>query len=263
MKVKDNMFDVKKYRKDLGYTNQTNLKAFFDSKDIIRDVDFDYICKLNKRLIEIIHSIDNAVIADIKPNDLDCFIDININKVYKYMLENNLIHKFSNNKQRQTERSYYDWSRGRIIANYFKKAMSIIFNVKEEKIKTIGLDNLDNPASFSKAPTADFEIKTKKNGIFRIEFQCGFQGVIDIKEHKVLEASRVYKNDNIRSLIIHVDLFNGCVAFVDISNIDEKNINWEYRQQFEGKKVFNINKKYFVWNLSEKPPTLDVVLNNL
>ena len=93
MKVKDNMFDVKKYRKDLGYTNQTNLKAFFDSKDIIRDVDFDYICKLNKRLIEIIHAIDNAVIADIKPNDLDCFIDININKVYKYMLENNLIVK--------------------------------------------------------------------------------------------------------------------------------------------------------------------------
>lgn len=263
MKLNDNMFDVKKYRKDLGYTNQTNLKAFFDSKDIIRDVDFDYICKLNKRLIEIIQSIDNAVIEDIKPNNLDYFIDININKVYKYMLENNLIHKFSNNKQRQTERSYYDWSRGRIIANYFKKAMSIIFNVKEEEIKTIGLDNLDNPTSFSKSPTADFEIKTKKNGMFRIEFQCGFQGVNDIKEHKVLEAYRVYKNDKIRSLIIHVDLFNGCVAFIDISNIDEKNINWEYRQQFEGKKVFNINKKYFIWNLSETPPTLEVVLNNL
>ena len=119
--------------------------------------------------------------------------------------------------------------------------MSIIFRVKEDSIKTIGLDNLDNPSSFSKAPTADFEIKTKKYGTFRIEFQCGFQGVNDIKEHKVLEAARVYKNDNIRSLILHVDLFNGCVAFVDISNIDEKNINWEYRQQFEGKKVFHIN----------------------
>lgn len=257
------MFEVREYRKDLGYTNQASLKKFFDSKDIIREVDFDYICKLNKRLIEIIQSIDNAVVKDIKPDDLDTFIDLNIGKVYEYMLENNLLHKFSNNKQRQTERSYYDWSRGRVVANYFKKAMSIIFRVKEDSIKTIGLDNLYNPSSFSKAPTADFEIKTKKYGTFRIEFQCGFQGVNDIKEHKVLEASRVYKNDNIRSLILHVDLFNGCVAFVDISNIDEKNINWEYRQQFEGKKVFHINEKYFIWNLSEKPPTLDFILKNI
>ena len=257
------MFDVKEYRKDLGYTNQSSLKSFFDSKDIIREVDFDYICRLNKRLIEIIQAIDNAVANDIKPDNLDSFIDLNINKVYKYMLENNLLHKFSNNKQRQTERSYYDWSRGRVVANYFKKAMSIIFNVEENNIKTIGLDNLDNPSSFSKAPTADFEIKTKKNGVFRIEFQCGFQGVNDIKEHKVLEASKVYKNNKIRSLIIHVDLFNGCVAFVDISNIDEENINWEYRQQFEGKKVFHINEKYFIWNLSEKPPTLDSILANI
>lgn len=263
MKVKNNMFDVKKYRKDLGYTNQSNLKAFFDSKDIIRDIDFDYICKLNKRLIEIIQSIDNAVIDDIKPDDLDKFIDLNITKVYKYMLKKNLLHRFSNNKQRQTERSYYDWSRGRVVANYFIKAMSIIFNVKEDEIKTIGLDNLDNPDSFSKAPTADFEIKTKIDGIFRIEFQCGFQGVNDIKEHKVLEATRVYKSKKIKSLIIHVDLFNGHVAFVDISNIDEKNINWEFRQQFEGKKVFNINDKYFIWNLSEEPPTLADILRNL
>lgn len=257
------MFDVKEYRKKLGYTNQTSLKKFFDSKDIIREVDFDYICKLNKRLTEIIQSIDNAVVKDIKQDNLDTFIDFNIEKVYKYMLENNLLHKFSNNKQRQTERSYYDWSRGRVVANYFKKAMSIIFGVKEDNIKTIGLDNLDNPSSFSKAPTADFEIKTKKHGTFRIEFQCGFQGINDIKEHKVLEAAKVYKNDNIRSLILHVDLFNGCVAFVDISDIDEKNINWEYRQQFEGKKVFHINEKYFIWKLSEKPPTLDYILNSI
>ena len=53
MKVKNNMFDVREYRKNLGYTNQTSLKKFFDSKDIIRDIDFDYICKLNERLIEI------------------------------------------------------------------------------------------------------------------------------------------------------------------------------------------------------------------
>lgn len=85
MKVKNNMFDVKKYSKNLVYTNQSNLRAFFDSKDIIRDIDFDYICKLNKKNIEIIQSIANAVIDDIKPDDLDKFIDLNITKVYKYM----------------------------------------------------------------------------------------------------------------------------------------------------------------------------------
>lgn len=241
MRVRINMYNVREYRKRLGYTNQSTLKSFFDSKDIIRDIDFTYICKLNKRLIEIIQAIDNAVVNEIKPINLDKFIDININKVYEYMLKNDLLHKFSNNKQRQTERSYYDWSRGRVVANYFKKAMSLIFNVKEDNIKNIGLDNLDNPSSFSKSPTADFEIKTK-NEVFRIEFQCGYQGVNDIKEHKILEASRVYKINKIRSLIIHVDIFNGRVAFVDISNIDEKNIQWEYRQQFEGKKYLILTK---------------------
>ena len=257
------MYDVREYRKNLGFTNQTDLKKFFDSKDIIREVDFDYICKLNKRLIDIIKSVDSAVIDDIKPDDLNTFIDENINKVYNYMVEHGLLLKFKNNKQRQTERSYYDWSRGRVVANYFKKAMSIIFSVKETEIKTIGLDNLDNPDSFSKAPTADFEIKTKKYGVFRIEFQCGFQGVNDIKEHKVLEAGRVYKDNKIKSLIIHVDLFNGKVAFVDISNINEKNVNWEYREQLEGKKVFHINEKYFIWNISEKPPVLADVLDQI
>lgn len=257
------MNDLREYRKKLGFTNQTTLRKFFDSKDIVREIDFNYICSLNKRLIEIIKSVDNAVVETIKPDDLDKFIDENITKVYEYMLSNGLLHKFSNNKQRQTERSYYDWSRGRIIANYFKKAMCLIFSVNENDIKTIGLDNLDNPQSFTKAPTADFEIKTSKNITYRIEFQCGFQGINDIKEHKVNEAQRVYNEYKINSLIIHVDLFNGKVAFVDISNIDGKNINWEYREQFEGKRVFNIGDNYFIWNLSDIPPKLNDILNIL
>lgn len=257
------MFNVKEYRKSMGFTNQSTLKSFFDSKDIVRNVDFAYITKLNNRLIQIIESIDKAVVEEIRPNDLNEFIDDNITKVYDYMVKNDLLYKFSNNKQRQTERSYYDWSRGRVVANYFEKAMSLIFGVKSSNIKTIGLDNLDNPDSFSKAPTADFEIQTNKHGLFRVEFQCGFQGINDIKEHKVLEAQRVFKKREIRSLIIHVDLFNGKVAFIDISNIDEKNINWEYRAQFEGKKVFNINEKYFIWNLSEFPPTLEEILTKI
>lgn len=251
------------YRKDMGFTNQIKLKQFFDSKDIVREVDFDYICRLNKRLIEIIYSVNHAVLPEIRPDDIDKFVDENIINVFKFMKNNNLISKFSNNKQRQTERSYYDWSRGRIIANYFKKAMSLIFEIDKNDIKTIGLDDLNYPNEFSKSATADFEICSSKYGIYRIEFQCGFQGQNDIKEHKVNEAKRVYNTEKIKSLIIHVDLFNGVVAFVDISDIKDEDINWEYRPQFEGKKVFNINEKYFIWNLKEKVPTLDTILKVL
>ena len=129
-------------------------------------------------------------------------------------------------------------------------------------IKTIGLDNLNDPSTFSKSATADFEVRTKSNDIYRIEFQCGFQGINDIKEHKVLEAKRILKSENVHSLIVHVDLYNGCVAFVDISNIRDDSIHWETRTQFEGKKVFNIDQKYFLWNLNELPPKLSYILEN-
>lgn len=248
--------NMKEYRKLLGFGNKNKLKSFFDSKDIVRDINYEYLELLNKRLEDIIRSVDKAVVEEIKVNDIESFITENVYNVYEYMKENKLLLKFQNNKQRQLERSYYDWSRGRVIANYFIKAMAQIFNVSEKNIKSIGMDNLDNPLTFSKTATADFEIIDPNNNIYRIEFQCGFQGVNDIKEHKVLEARRVYKDLNIKSLIIHVDLFNGYVAFVDISDIQEKDINWITRTQFEGKKVFNINERYFIWCLTDNPPNL-------
>lgn len=252
----------KDYRKLLGFGNKAKLKAFFDSKDIIRNVDYKYLDFLNERLEEIIRSIDKAVISEIKVENVDEFIQENVYNVYNYMKDNGLLFKFQNNKQRQLERSYYDWSRGRVVANYFKKAMACIFNVEEDSIKSIGMDNLDHPDTFGKTATADFEIEDSKKNIYRIEFQCGFQGVNDIKEHKVLEARRVYKELGIRSLIIHVDLFNGYVAFVDISDIKEKDINWITRTQFEGKKVFNINQKYFTWCLTENTPKIEEIVGS-
>ena len=248
--------NMKEYRKLLGFANKAKLKSFFDSKDIVRDIDYGYLELLNKRLEDIIKSIDKAVVSEIKVNNINCFVKENVYEVYEYMKNNGLLFKFQNNKQRQLERSYYDWSRGRVVANYLKKAMAKVFNVSVDSIKSIGMDNLDNPLTFSKTATADFEITDSNNDVYRIEFQCGFQGVNDIKEHKVLEARRVFKELNIHSLIIHVDLFNGYVAFVDISDIQEKDINWITRTQFEGKKVFNINEKYFIWCLTEQPPNI-------
>lgn len=255
------MSNSQQFRKNMGFTNKETLKEFFDSKDIVRNIDFEYICALNTRLSEIIEAINKAVVDVIKPENLDAFINENVAQVYTYMRKKKMLKKFSNNKQRQTERAYYDWSRGRVVANYFKKAMAIIFGVSEDEIKSIGLDNLEDPDNFKKAPTADFEIITENFGTFRIEFQCGFQGINDIKKHKVLEARKIFSEYEIRSLIIHVDLFNGSVAFVDISTIEDQNINWQTREQFEGKEVFSIPDEYFIWDLSDNPPILEDILN--
>lgn len=82
--------------------------------------------------------------------------------------------------------------------------------------------------------------------------QSGFQGINDIKEHKVREAKRNFIEERIKTLVIHFDIFNGQVAFVDISNIPNDDLNWITRQQMEGQSVFNIEQNYFKWLLQEK-----------
>ena len=166
----------KKYQKALGFSNKSKLKVFFDSKDIIRNIDYEYLNLLNKRLEKIMYAIHEVVSDEIKINDINTFIQKNIYDVFNYMNTNGLLLHFQNNKQRQLERSYYDWIRGRIVASYFKKALSIIFQVDESEINSIGMDNLDNPKTFSKAATADFEITINEKKKYRIEFQSGFQG---------------------------------------------------------------------------------------
>ena len=66
----------------------------------------------------------------------------------------------------------------------------------------------------------------------------------DIKEHKVREASRNFKEKNIRTLVMHFDIFNGQVAFVDISEIPSDDVHWITRQQMEGQSVFNRAKLF-------------------
>ena len=73
----------KNYRKNLGFTNQTKLRSFFDSKDIVRDADYNYLNKLNQRLENIIRSIHGAVIEDIKIDNLEEFIQENVYNVFE------------------------------------------------------------------------------------------------------------------------------------------------------------------------------------
>ena len=246
----------KEYRKELGFTNQGDVKKFFAGKDITPTIDYNYIELLNTRLIEIIIKINSLVSTDINMLEIDEFYADNVELVFNKLKDNDIIQRL-NNQGRRPEQVYFSWMRGYIISNYFLKALSKIFEVSLKDISIIGDDDLVDIESFKRTPTADLEITLKDGDKLRIEVQSGFVGVNDIKQHKVLEAKRIFATDGISTLVIHFDLFNGQVAFVRLDAIEDNSVNWITRQQMEGQTVFNIDQNYFSWKLTETPPSLD------
>ena len=243
----------KQYREKLGFTNQNGVKAFFAAKDITPTVDYNYIHLLNNRLIAISEKINSLVIKDIRAQDLSLFCQENIDKVFEKLKNHHIISKL-NNQGRRPEEVYFSWMRGFVISSYFLNALSLIFEVDIENIELIGDDDLINIDTFKRTPKADLQIHLKNNEKIRIEVQSGFQGINDIKQHKVIEAKKIKREENIASIVIHFDLFNGQVAFVKVDEIDDNSINWITRQQMEGQTVFNIDQNYFVWRLTDSPP---------
>lgn len=251
----------KEYRNELGFTNQGDVRKFFAGKDITPTVDYNYINLLNIRLIEIIKKINLLVSDDIKVNDIDEFCKENIKDVFEKLKNYSILQRL-NNQGRRPEQVYFSWMRGYILANYFLKALSKIFEVNLDDISLIGDDDLINIESFKRTPTADLEVNLSNNKKIRIEVQSGFQGINDIKQHKVLEAKRIFELKQIPSLAIHFDLFNGQVAFVRLDKIEDNNVNWITRQQMEGQTVFNIDQNYFLWKLTENPPVIDDIIRD-
>jgi predicted DNA-binding antitoxin AbrB/MazE fold protein len=243
----------KEYREKLGFTNQNGVKAFFAAKDIIPTVDYSYIDLLNERLLEIVAKINDLVVEDIKVEDLDLFCNENIKTVFEKLKNHNIISKL-NNQGRRPEEVYFSWMRGFVISSYFLNALSQVFEVDIENIDLIGDDDLVNIETFKRTPKADLQINLKNGEKVRIEVQSGFQNINDIKQHKVLEAKRIKREEDVSSVVIHFDLFNGQVAFVKIDEIDDDSVNWITRQQMEGQTVFNIDQNYFIWKLTDKPP---------
>jgi len=144
--------------------------------------------------------------------------------------------------------------RGFVVSSYFLNAISQIFEVCIDNISLIGDDGVIDIDSFKRTPKADLEITTQSGEKIRIEVQSGFQGTNDIKQHKVLEAKKNKTNENISTIVIHFDLFNGQVAFVKIDEISDDSVNWITRQQMEGQTVFNIDQNSFIWKLTDYPP---------
>ncbi len=242
----------RKYRQKLGFANQVDAKDFFGAKDIVPTVDLNYIKFLNKRLYEIVDRIESIVANDIKLDDNAEFKKEYIDDTYKIILENNIL-PLLNNQGRRPEQVYFSWMRGHIVSNYFLKALGFIFEIDTAKINLIGDDDLKNIETFKRTPKADLGISLRNNEKIRIEMQSGFTGTNDIKQHKVEEAKKVFRDIGMRSLAIHFDLYNGQVAFLKLDEIVENDVNWITRQQMEGQTVFNIDQNYFIWKITESP----------
>lgn len=243
-----NTNDFTQYRRNLGFSSQQHFKEFLSAKDIKPCIDFAYIYSLNDRLCEIFYCINKIYY---KPIDMEYFLQNTLFNAFNLMKNNGILEKL-NNQGRRKEEVYFSWMRGYLICEYFKEAICDIFNIDISQILHIGEDDFSLPETFKRTPRADLQIQN-----IRIEIQSGFQGINDIKEHKVREASRNFKEKNIQTLVMHFDIFNGQVAFVDISEIPSDDVHWITRQQMEGQSVFNIEQNYFKWLLFEKPPHYD------
>lgn len=242
----------RQYRQKLGFSNQSDVKNFFGAKDIMPMVDFNYIKLLNKRLYGIIDKINSIVVDEIKIDDIVAFKKEHIDHIFEVMKTGNIL-PILNNQGRRPEQVYFSWMRGFILSNYFLKALGLIFEVDTSSIDLIGDDDLKNIETFKRTPKADLEIKLNGKEKVRIEMQSGFTGINDIKQHKVLEAKRVFNDFGIHTLAIHFDLYNGQVAFIKLDEIEDDSVNWITRQQMEGQTVFNIDQNYFIWKITEKP----------
>jgi len=244
--------DFQKYRRGLGFSNQADVKSFFGAKDVVPTVDLKYLELLNERLREIVDRVNDVVNEEIKLEDADVFGKEYIDTAFKTIQESGILPRL-NNQGRRPEEVYFSWMRGYVMANFFQKAIGLVFGIDLSKIDLIGDDDLRDPDTFKRAPTADLEITLPKGEKLRIEMQSGFQGVNDIKEHKVREAKKIASEQKIGTLAVHLDLFNGQVAFVRLDTISDSDVNWITRQQMEGQTVFEINQNHFVWKIVDKP----------
>lgn len=242
----------REYQKKLGFSNQVSLKKFFGAKDIIPSVDLRYVKLLNKRLYEIVDRMNSVVAPEVKVRDAARFKKAVIDRPFEIMRANGVLSKL-NNQGRRPEQVYFSWMRGYVVSNFFLKTLSLIFEVDAGKIDFIGDDDFKTIKTFRRTPKADWEIRLSEKEKIRIETQSGFTDINDVKQHKVLEAKRVFLEKKIHSVAIHFDLYNGQVAFLKLDEIKEDDTHWITRQQMEGQTVFNIGQNYFVWKITEPP----------
>lgn len=245
----------KRYREELGFKNQNDAKSYLAGKDVIPDVDLGYIESLNNRIVDVIAAVDKIlrnqhqekiVISD--------FCQEHIFAPFKTIQHANLLPRL-NNQGRRPEEVLFSWLRGYAVCEYFMPSFAKLFGIPRQSIRNIGDDDLRSIETFRRSPKADLQFK-RNGSTIRLEIQSGFQGVNDIKEHKVREARRIHESERILTVCVHIDLFNGQVAFVRLDQIQNDDVNFVTRQQMEGQSVFSIDQNFFKWRLLDSMPPI-------
>lgn len=242
----------RQYRTALGFTRKDLAKEFMAGKDILPDFDEPYAIALLERIRELFTKLNTTIWDGSRVVKIDRFLDESIDGPYRVIKSAGILPRL-NNLGRRPEQVLFNWLRGHVAQEYFRASIEILLELKRGSIRVIGDDNLADPATFKRTPTADLEAVIDGRTC-RIEVQSGFQGVNDIKEHKVREARRVRESSGARTLCIHFDVFNGQAAVVQIDAIHGDDVNWVTRQQMEGQSVFAIDQNSFVWRLLDPPP---------
>ena len=245
----------KAYRATLGFTNQRSAKDFLAGKDILPGIDYEYISELVNRLNRIVNSINQAFYEQIQRRNIEQFCKDQITGTYQQIKEAGILPRL-NNQGRRPEQVLFSWLRGYAIAQYLLPSLGHVFGVKTNMFRSVGDDDFTSFETFKRTPRADFEL-TLGTKIVILEIQSGYQGINDIKQHKVLVAKKQLGQSGKPTVCIHLDTFNGQIAMVRLDKIEESDINWITRQQMEGQTVFNIDQGLFAWRIMDPPPTLE------
>lgn len=250
----------REFRTLVGFTSQEKLKHFYKASDIEKPVNLEYIRELNSRLAEIVTKVNSVVHTSVRLSNISAFLEKNLHLPFSLILQNNLL-PLMNNQGRTPENVYYNWMRGHLFSEYFKIAVGQIFQVPINAILNVGEDDFTQIETFRRAATADLELEFS-NKVIRLEMQSGFTGINDIKQHKWSEAVR-RSEENVITIVAHIDLFNGAAAFIRLDNIAKNDLQWITRQQLEGQTVYNIASENFSWRITEQPPMFSALGINL
>ncbi len=247
----------KEYRERLGFSSQGKAKDFLAAKDLVPGIDYQYIDALNARLESIVFKLNSVVNETARREDLDEFINKSLLQPYLIIKDAGLIPRL-NNQGRRPEEVLFSWLRGFVATEYFTPAISRLLSVEIGSLSHIGDDDLRNIETFKRTPKADIEVAIDGRTI-RLEVQSGFQGVNDVKEHKVREAKRLFDAQGTATICLHFDIYNAQAAFIRLDTIEDNDVNWVTRQQMEGQSVFAIEQNFFKWRFLDPVPQADLL----
>ena len=253
MKKKNAIF--KQWRIEIGFSNKEKAKQFFKATDIHPEIDFDLIDRRNVRVYQIAEALNSGLHGSVSHNDLD---DLKLNYIEipkEKIIDTKLILKL-NNHGRRYEDVYLSWLRGYVITGLMIPAIKSIFGLGVGQIRSVGGDDFGSIETFKRLPAADLEVDLPTGNRVRIEVQAGFQGINDIKRHKLEEAADLYGKTSIPTVVLHIDALNGQGAIIPCQKLDLEKIEWIKRAQMEGQEVMAIQPAQFNWRLNEIPPNI-------